>query len=144
MSESRVLVVDDDQVLRTVIADALLEDGYSVETVADGPVALKIAERALPHLVIVDLMLPYLDGEEFSNAMRHIAGLESIPVVLISASRRIEEVAMRVGARAVFRKPFDLHDGTGSIVALVGQQFAYGPSGANMPPASPAVCRPCR
>jgi two-component system response regulator VicR len=119
MSESRVLVIEDDQVLRTVIADALLEDGYSVETASDGRVALKIAERSLPHLVIVDLMLPYLDGEEFSNAMRRIAGLESIPVVLVSASRRIEEVATRIGARAVLRKPFDLHDLTERVRLLL-------------------------
>src|SRR5215204_7492692 len=119
MPGSRVLVVDDDQVLRTVIADALLEDGYSVEMAGDGRVALKIAEKSLPHLAIVDLMLPYLDGEEFSNAVRRIAGLESIPVVLVSASRRLAEVATRIGARAVLRKPFDLHDLTERVRLLL-------------------------
>ena len=110
MPERRVLVVEDDPSLRAVIAQALAEDGYAVEVAPDGEAALEAMRQALPDLVIVDLMLPYMSGEEFSVAMRAIAGLESTPVIVISASRYVEEVGARVGATLALRKPFDLYE----------------------------------
>jgi DNA-binding response OmpR family regulator len=108
MAESRVLVVEDDQLLRTVIAEALREDGYAVDTAADGEVGLDLASRARPDLVILDLMMPYMSGEEFSEAMRQLDGLGSTPIILISASRQTDDIGARIGADLSLRKPFDL------------------------------------
>ncbi|HEY0583614.1 MAG TPA: response regulator transcription factor [Chloroflexota bacterium] len=119
MAESRVLVVEDDQILRTVIADALLEDGYTVETAADGQAALESARRSPPDLVILDLMMPYMDGEVFSAAMRGIDGLASTPIILISASRHAEDIGARIGAHIIMRKPFDLFELTEQVNTLL-------------------------
>jgi DNA-binding response OmpR family regulator len=120
MADSRVLVVEDDQILRAVVADALLEDGYRVETAADGQVALEMAGRLRPDLVILDLMMPYLDGEAFSAAMRQIDGLEATPIILISAARHADEVGARIGAHLTLRKPFDLYELTERVNVLLG------------------------
>lgn len=119
MTESRVLVVEDDSTLRSVIAQALIEDGYVVEVAANGEAALDLVRRAAPDLVILDLMLPYMGGEEFSAAMRDIEGLESTPVIIISASRYTEEVGARVGAKLSLRKPFDLYELTEHVNLLL-------------------------
>jgi DNA-binding response OmpR family regulator len=120
VADSRVLVVEDDQVLRTVIADALREDGYAVDAAADGHQALELARLAPPDLVILDLMMPYIDGEAFSNELRQIEGLDSTPILLVSASRRVEEVGARIGAEVALRKPFDLFELTDRVNQLLG------------------------
>jgi DNA-binding response OmpR family regulator len=121
VTDARILVVEDDQVLRTVIAEALGEDGYLVETAADGQVALELARRSRPDLVIIDFMMPSMDGEEFSAAMRQISGLGSTPIIVISASRYAEEVGERIGAKLALRKPFDLHKLTERVDQLLSR-----------------------
>jgi CheY-like chemotaxis protein len=96
--------------LREVIAEALRDDGYSVETAADGELALAVVHRWPPDLVILDLMMPHMDGEQFSEALRRINGLAATPIIVVSASRYAEEVGTRVGAEAALRKPFDLYE----------------------------------
>src|SRR5262249_21118165 len=61
----RVLLVEDDQGLRELIAEALLDDGYRVDSAPDGAVALELAAQDPPDLVILDLMMPNVDGEAF-------------------------------------------------------------------------------
>jgi DNA-binding response OmpR family regulator len=117
--EGRVLVVEDDHTLRTVIAQALAEDGFAVEMAADGEAALDLMRRAAPDLVILDLMLPFMGGEEFATTMRGIAGLELTPVIIISASRFLEQVGARVGAKLALRKPFDLFELTEQVTLLL-------------------------
>jgi DNA-binding response OmpR family regulator len=117
--ESRVLVVEDDDLLRTVVAEALREDGYDVETAADGEVALDLASRTRPDLVILDLMIPYVSGEEFARAIRLMDGLVTTPIVLISAARHADEVGARIGAKRCLRKPFDLFELIDSVHELL-------------------------
>ena len=106
--------------LRTVIADALREDGYAVDTAPDGQHALELARVYPPDLVILDLMMPYIDGEAFSSALRQIEGLNATPILLVSASRRVEEVGARIGAEVALRKPFDLFELTDRVNQLLG------------------------
>lgn len=96
--------------LREAIAEALQDDGYCVEVAGDGRTALALAMARLPHLIIVDLMLPFMDGEQLFTAIREVALLASTPVIIVSASRYTHEVAARVGAQAALRKPFDLDE----------------------------------
>lgn len=96
--------------LREAIAEALQEDGYSVDVASDGRAGLNLAIERLPHLIIVDLMLPYMDGEQFSTAIRDMDMLANTPLIIVSASRYADEVATRVRAQAALRKPFDLHE----------------------------------
>src|SRR5690242_1588878 len=92
VTERRVLVVEDDQTLREVIAEALREDGYAVLTAVNGEAALELAQRWLPGMVILDLMMPRMAGEEFCAALRALDGLATIPILLVSASRSAADI----------------------------------------------------
>jgi len=115
----RVLVVEDQRDLASLLAHNLKQEGLDVRTVEDGREALPTVRSWRPDLVILDLMLPYMGGEEFSAAMRDIEGLESTPVIIISASRYTEEVGARVGAKLSLRKPFDLYELTEHVNLLL-------------------------
>jgi DNA-binding response OmpR family regulator len=115
VTDKRILLVEDDRTLRELIAEALLEDGYIVETAADGVVALDLAGRWQPDLVILDLMMPHMNGEEFSTAMRQLDGMASTPIIIVSASRHGPEVVSRMGAEVALRKPFDLFELTDHV-----------------------------
>jgi DNA-binding response OmpR family regulator len=106
----RILVVEDDDTLRDILAEALREDGYTVELAADGEIALELAHQWQPDLLILDLMMPNMNGEELVSTMREVEGSASLPIIVLSASRRAEEVGVRIGALAALRKPFDLFE----------------------------------
>ena len=115
MSGKQILLVEDDQSLRELIAEALVDDGYQVEAAADGHAALLLAARRKPDLVILDLMMPNMNGEDFSAAMRQLPGLGAVPIIIVSASRYSNEVGARVGALVALRKPFDLFELTDHV-----------------------------
>src|SRR5207248_4148192 len=93
---------------RDVMVEALIEDGHQVRSASDGVAGLEIAEEWAPDLVVLDLMLPGLSGEQFCFAMRQVPGLSEVPIVVVSAARSALEMSARCGAAATLRKPFDL------------------------------------
>jgi DNA-binding response OmpR family regulator len=115
MPSGRILVVEDDDTLRDILAEALREDGYTVELAADGQIALELARDWRPDLLIVDLMMPNMDGEALVTTLRVLRGTTPLPIIVVSASRRAEEVGARMGAHAALRKPFDLYELTDRV-----------------------------
>jgi two-component system OmpR family response regulator len=101
--------VDDDPGLRQVIQWALEEEGWLVQTAADGAQALAQATRRRPRLVVLDMGLPQLDGVGVAEALRRLYG-ESLPIVVITADGQAAAKARRVGGRAHLSKPFDIDD----------------------------------
>jgi CheY-like chemotaxis protein len=93
-----VLVVDDDDDIRETVADALTDCGYVVKSSADGRAALVEMRASIPCLVLLDLMMPVLDGWEVVRAMEADPALAGIPVCVISAlvSNRAPPHATRV------------------------------------------------
>src|SRR5437764_14898483 len=81
-SATRVLVVEDDRTVSEVVARYLNREGYAVEEVADGSRAVERALQSLPDLVVVDLMIPGLDGLEVCRRLRQAA---PIPVIMLTA-----------------------------------------------------------
>jgi DNA-binding response OmpR family regulator len=122
----RVLVAEDDPELRKVIADALRTDGYFVIEKADGAAALDYVASCLlhrhpdpPDLVVADIRMPHLSGLHVLAAMR---GLDQMPpVVMITAfgDPKTHAQARRLGAEAVFDKPFDVDDLRTVVLNLV-------------------------
>lgn len=104
-----ILVVDDDLQIRQTIRWTLEEEGFVVETAADGQEALERATSARPALVVLDMRLPLVDGAAFADGLRR-AFTAPPPIVLITADDRPAEKALRVGAFAHLGKPFDLED----------------------------------
>ena len=101
-----ILVVDDDRDARDAIADVLEMDGYSVRTAADGLEALASCQRdGLPDLIVLDLMMPGMNGWQFVEEARRRRGLAQVPVLVASASLDGWEPP---DAAVVLTKPLDI------------------------------------
>lgn len=111
---SRILVVDDDPTVSEIVARYLERDGYAVETVADGRVALDRALADPPDLVVLDLMLPGMDGLEVCRRLRALA---PVPIVVLTARGQEADriVGLELGADDYVSKPFS----TKELVARV-------------------------
>jgi len=101
-----ILVVDDDQAIRESIAAALEFDGYPVRLAADGAEALEAMAEQRPSLVVLDMVMPVLDGRAFAEELR-IRGFDP-PILVISASQDPERSAKEIGASGSVAKPFDI------------------------------------
>ncbi|MEU9145588.1 response regulator transcription factor [Streptomyces sp. NPDC048349] len=105
----RVLVVDDDPTVSEVVAGYLERAGFTVYRAADGPAALEAAARHRPDLVVLDLMLPGMDGLEVCRRLRARAGgRPSLPVVMLTARGDEDDriLGLEVGADDYVTKPF--------------------------------------
>ena len=103
-SGPRVLVVDDEPAIVTVLRDILEERGVLVTTAANGAEALAALETARPHVVLLDMQMPVLDGERVIAAMRE-RGLH-VPIVVMTAGPSAERWARELNVEGFFRKPF--------------------------------------
>ncbi|MEV7521964.1 response regulator transcription factor [Streptomyces sp. NPDC091371] len=101
----RVLVVDDDPTVAEVVTGYLERAGYTVEHAADGLTALAVAQRTWPDLVVLDLMLPGLDGLEVCRRLRALA---PVPVVMLTARGDEDDriAGLELGADDYVTKPF--------------------------------------
>lgn len=105
----RVLVVEDDPDTRRLLVSALSEEGYEPIPALDGRHALRTALAAGPAAILLDLILPEADGEEFVREYRkHVRTATTTPIVVVSARHDAHEVAARIGARACIPKPFEI------------------------------------
>jgi two-component system chemotaxis response regulator CheY len=103
--QKRVLVVDDDASIRELLSTALEDDGYEVVPAKNGQDALSVCERWRPDVIVLDLMMPVMDGWTFAKRMRE---RDDIPIVVLSAANDLERHAKALGAAEVVGKPFDL------------------------------------
>jgi CheY-like chemotaxis protein len=103
-----VLVVDDDPLIREVVAEMLDLEGYAVETAANGQEALAAVRRSEPRVVLLDMRMPVLDGWGFAQAI-HQRG-QQLPIVVMTAAHDAARWARDVGAQRVLPKPFELAD----------------------------------
>lgn len=104
-----ILVVDDDPEIRDVVRWLLEDEGWTVETASDGRDALERATQARPALIVLDMGLPILSGEEVAMRLR-VYYHEPPPIVVVSADGRAGEKAARIGAAAYLHKPFDVDE----------------------------------
>jgi CheY-like chemotaxis protein len=104
-----VLVIEDEPALRDVLLDFLEDEGYDVDGAEHGQDGLSKAEARLPDAIVLDLMMPVMDGWAFLRSRSRVTNLEPVPVVVLSAVAQsaITEVK-EIGARAVLSKPFEL------------------------------------
>ncbi len=121
MPSSRVLVADDDARLTQLVSRYLTMEGYEVETVADGLVAV---ERALaeppPDVVVLDIMMPGIDGIEACRRIRSNFATSQLPILIFSALGEEGDAARLAGADAMLKKPFTLPTLGQAIQKLLG------------------------
>jgi DNA-binding response OmpR family regulator len=118
----RILVVDDDPTVAEVVARYLMRDGYDVDCVADGHAALRVAAQSDPDLVVLDLMLPGIDGLEVCRRLRE---RRPVPIVMLSALGEETDrlVGLETGADDYVTKPFSPRE-----LALRVRSVLAGPS----------------
>jgi len=113
----RVLVVDDDPRLLHIVAMYLGIEGYDVAVAADGAAGLTEIEKQTPDLIILDIMMPGIDGIETCRRIRADPVTAEVPILMFSALSGDDDVerARQVGANHLITKPFNLV-GLGSVV----------------------------
>jgi CheY-like chemotaxis protein len=110
MSTRRVLIVDDDFDIRDSLKDALEDEGYVVDTAADGLDALeRLRAPPFPCLILLDWMMPRCDGPQFRSEQRREPAIADIPVVLLTADARLSEKVSEIGAQDCLKKPVHLN-----------------------------------
>ncbi|TME02447.1 MAG: response regulator, partial [Chloroflexi bacterium] len=104
----KILIVDDESVLVETIAYNLEQAGYQVITAGDGTSALQAAYRELPDLIILDIMLPEMDGLEVCRQLRRESSTATTPIMMLTAKGdEIDKVVgLEVGADDYVTKPF--------------------------------------
>ena len=105
-SLKRVLIIEDDQAIRESIAEVLTDQGYAVAAAPDGLEGLREARAQRPNLIMLDLMMPTMNGWQFREAQKLDPSLADIPVIVISAYSDVRGPSLDEAAR--FPKPFDL------------------------------------
>jgi DNA-binding response OmpR family regulator len=130
----RILVVDDDATVAEVVSRYLEREGYEVQSVGEGPAALESAARWAPDLVVLDLMLPGLDGLEVCRRLRLMG---PVPVIMLTARGEESDrvVGFEVGADDYVAKPFSPRELTLRVKSVLRRARALteAPSGERRP-----------
>jgi signal transduction histidine kinase/nitroreductase len=123
----RVLVADDNEDNRTLLELTLAAVGFEVQGVADGQQAIQAYEAWHPHLILMDMRMPVLDGFEAIRRIRASAGGEAIAIIVVTASPVFEhrQEALRIGANDFLSKPFREAELFAKIRAQLGVEYAY-------------------
>ena len=128
-----VLVVEDAFDLRDALVPILEYEGHRVVSAANGREALDwLHAMPPPSLILLDLMMPVMNGEEFRAEQLRDPALASIPVVILSAHPGAEERASHLGAAACLKKPFDIED-----LLVQVRRASRGPVAAVIPSPTP-------
>jgi len=104
-----VLIVEDDNDISDVLTQILQYEGYAVNTVGNGLEALEFLRKSEPPgLILLDLMMPVMDGWQFRAEQQKDPELAKIPVVIVSADGRVYQKATSIGAAGYLKKPIEL------------------------------------
>ena len=106
LSCRQILIVDDDEDVRDAVADVLVDEGYGVTGVSSGREALQhLQDHMLPSLILLDMMMPEMDGWLLRQELKKSPDLASIPVVILSGHGDVRDAALALGAVDYLRKP---------------------------------------
>jgi CheY-like chemotaxis protein len=108
LTDAPILVVEDDPDSRLMIATALEFEGHPVVTATNGVEAYNAARSHRPALIVLDLMMPVMNGEEFRRAQLANESIAKIPVVVVSAHHDASVIARRLRAHGCVSKPIDI------------------------------------
>ena len=122
--EKLVLIVDDDPDILQTLALCLSTEGYAILMAANGKEALDVLARERPAAILLDLMMPVMDGWQFVAELES-RGLRQAPILILSADRAVQGHASRLRASGHLAKPFDLDELLGKV-----QQLTGGPHGS--------------
>jgi CheY-like chemotaxis protein len=108
--KQRILLVDDDPDILEATSGFLQDEGFEVQQARDGSTALDMVRASPPDLMLLDLMMPVLDGWAFVERLRKERLAPGVPLVVFSADRDVRQKAASLNADAILRKPFSLEE----------------------------------
>lgn len=106
----RVLIIEDEPDIREDIADILTEEGFNVATAENGDVGLKLLRNGMFCVVLLDLMMPVLDGWAFRAEQVKDSAIAKVPVVVVSGDGHVEQKVSSLKASGYLKKPFAVDD----------------------------------
>jgi two-component system OmpR family response regulator len=127
---SRVLVVDDEEHITELLSMGLTYNGFDVERVASGRAALSAVERQRPDLIVLDVMLPDLDGFEVARRLRQVEGVGTrVPVIFLTARDSTQDKieGLRLGSDDYVAKPFSIEELIERVKAVLRRASGAGP-----------------
>ena len=121
---SKILIVEDDTQLLLSLTVRLRADGHEVVSAQDGMMAMTLAVKEQPDLVILDISLPGGNGFQVAERIQSNAATVGVPMIFLTASRQsgLGAKARELGARAFFRKPYDPGKLLGAVRRAIGSQ----------------------
>ena len=128
MPNERILVVEDEQAIVEIVSQALKRHGFDVATANDGDTALDMAYSLRPDLIILDIMLPRMDGWEVCRRLKSEAETKNIPIIMLTARREERDVVegLDLGADDYIKKPFSLAELMARVKAIFRRINAVG------------------
>ena len=121
--ERLVLVVDDDPDILQTLGLCLTTEGYRVLMAANGREALDLLQNERPSVILLDLMMPVMDGWQFVHELEQ-RGQRDVPLLILSADRAVQGHAQQLRASGHLAKPFDLDELLGKVQQLTGGALA--------------------
>ncbi|OGR62950.1 MAG: hypothetical protein A2X31_04230 [Elusimicrobia bacterium GWB2_63_22] len=123
MSGRKIVMIEDSKAASTVLKEVLEAEGHTVLHAADGVAGLALARREKPDLILLDLLLPKLNGYEVCNALMRDNLTRHTPILIISTldTDESKEKAKQCGARNFMKKPYNLDDLLREIKRLLPQ-----------------------
>ncbi|MFQ5700800.1 MAG: PleD family two-component system response regulator [Acidobacteriota bacterium] len=109
MSSPRIVVADDDPIVVRFLSAVFRNEGFEVSTAENGEEAITLIREERPDLVILDLVMPFLDGFEVCRRMRESPETSEIPIIILSMKEKEQDAlrAFELGANDYVRKPFN-------------------------------------
>jgi DNA-binding response OmpR family regulator len=100
MDSKKILIIEDDEFLRQLISKKMSEEGFAVSVAVDGTDGIDKVKKVIPDLILLDLLLPTIDGFEVLTKIKSDSATNSIPVIILSNLGQQEEIArgMKLGA----------------------------------------------
>jgi signal transduction histidine kinase/nitroreductase len=131
----RILVADDKEENRTLLEVMLAAVGFEVRGTTDGLEAIQAYETWRPHLILMDMRMPVVDGFEAIRRIRASAGGEAIPIIAVTASPMLEhrQEALRIGANDFLSKPFREAELFAKIKSQIGVEYTYAEEAPDVP-----------
>lgn len=122
----RILVIDDEPLLRATLQQILGDEGYIVDVASDGAVGLQRAQLHRPDVILLDLMMPTMNGKQFLQALRAEPNFVTLPVLIMTAVQGITTNLALLGVGEVLEKPFDAEDLLSKVALAMYRSSAEG------------------
>jgi DNA-binding response OmpR family regulator len=120
--DKTIFVADDEEDFVSTVRSRLEFEGYKVETAADGKEALERILKEKPDLILLDILMPTMNGYQVCRELKGNAGTRSIPIVMLTAKSQASDRfwGKEAGADVYLVKPFDMDDLMKEVVAQIG------------------------